>query len=161
MSFNPIYLTSDPVSDPISPRQVTTQTAQVVACDPHQVHLVIPLQGHCQSCHQGGCGAAWLARLWPRRSDPLKISRERVPFPVQVGDQVILTVRQAALDRAVWHLYGWPLGGLLSGVVLGAGFGSEPLSVLLSLIGLGAGLFYVRERAHHVRLDHVSVQRRD
>lgn len=145
------------ISDPVLSGDMTTQMAQVVSYDAQQVHLMVPLQSHCQSCHQGGCGAAWLARLWPRRTEVLKIARYRVPFPVQVGDQVTLTVHQATLDRAVWHLYGWPLGGLLSGIVIGAGLGGEPMSVLLGLVGLGAGLCYVRARLHHKRLEHVSV----
>lgn len=131
------------------------QTAQVIACDAHQIHLMIPLQ-RCQSC-QGHCGVAWLARLWPRRADPLKIARDRVPFPVQVGDQVTLTMHQAVLDRAVWHLYGWPLGGLLSGGMTGAGLGGELLSVLLGLLGLGAGLLYAKGKAPDERLHHINI----
>lgn len=126
------------ISDPISTEQMT---AQIVACNAHQIHLIVPLQAGCQSC-QGKCGVAWLTRLWPRRSEPLQIARDQVPFPVEVGDQVILTVQRSVLDRAVWHLYGWPLIGLLFGAVIGVALGDEPLSIVLGLLGLGTGLLY-------------------
>ncbi len=145
-----VYFTSDPAP---AGQTTTEQMAQVVSCDADQIHLAIPAQ-RCRSCQrQNGCGAAWITRLWPRRSYPLKIARDRVTFPVQVGDQVRLVMHQSAVQQTVWCLYGWPLSGLLLGALVGAGIADwlalhgELLSICLGLAGLTAGLVGARYSA--------------
>ena len=144
------------------------QSAEVIHCDADQVHLSMTTQAQsCQQCHQQtGCGAALIARLWPRRHYPLIISRDRFSQSVQVGDQLIVSVDQAWLQRAVGLLYALPLGGFLLGSVLGAWLGdtfflqiaAEPASILGGLLGLGMGLVWAkRSTSQSARTQHLQI----
>ena len=142
-----------------SPTRVQ-QTAQVSHCDADAVHLTLLSQATgCQQCEQQtGCGAALIARLWPRRQYPLIIPREQISQPVQVGDRCVISTDSAGIQGAMIVLYAYPLIGLMLGVVAGAGLGetillavgSELSSILGGLLGFSIGLIIAKRSAGSV-----------
>ena len=130
------------------------QTARVVYCDNHQVHLTLSADSsNCQHCPQpNGCGATLIGRLWSRRHYPLIVPRDRFPAALQTDDRFMVSIDAAWLQKAVGLLYALPLGGLVGGAILGAWLGdtfffaqaTEPTSILTGLLGLSTGLAYVR-----------------
>lgn len=63
---------------------------------------------------------------------------------VGAGAAVELSVTRSGLVRIAGSAFGLPLGGLLSGGLLGAAVAGEGGSMLLGLAGLAAGLAWVR-----------------
>lgn len=150
-----------------SPTQLQ-QTAQVIFCDAETIHLTLATQAKgCQQCHQQtGCGAALIARLWPRRDYPLIIPRQQIQQPVQVGDTLVVRTESANIQGAMLTLYAYPLLGLMLGTVFGAGLGDAPLltlgtelpSIIGGLLGFSVGLVWAKRSArsvsgtHHVHI---------
>ncbi len=142
---------------PIPHLTTLQQTAQVIYCDATVVHLSLATQASgCQQCDRStGCGAALMARLWPRRQYPLIIPRERITQSVQVGDTYIVHIDQARVQRAVIGLYALPLAGLMFGTVIGAWLGdllfvqvgTELTSIMGGLFGFGMGLMGAKRSA--------------
>ena len=78
---------------------------------------------------------------------PVFLSRRSIP----IGDTVIIGVREDLLVRSSLLVYLFPLLGLFAAALLADGLGlSEPLVILVSLIGLCASWLMVRWRAARV-----------
>jgi len=101
----------------------------------------------CARCAAGkGCGAGLLSG----KSKPVNLA---VPVPetldLQVGDKVILELSPDSLLRASFLVYGLPLIGLISALILGwlfAGPLSDGYAVGLAIVGLVTGLLVGRAR---------------
>lgn len=68
-------------------------------------------------CHGILSGMSAAGRLDIRCSD--------LPAPPRAGDEVLLEVDPAALQRRAWALYGLPAAGLLAGALAVAGLGAD------------------------------------
>ncbi|PHQ83452.1 MAG: alginate biosynthesis protein AlgM [Thalassobium sp.] len=89
----------------------------------------------CGSCNaRSGCGQHSLSKLG--RPMRLWIPTDR---NYQVGDQVILSLPQGGLALSALVLYGLPLVGLIAGAILGQRLGTDLLSALVGIAGLGIG----------------------
>lgn len=101
----------------------------------------------CARCAAGkGCGAG----LFSGKSKPVNLE---VPVPetlkLQVGDKVNLELSPDSLLRASFLVYGLPLIGVISALILGrlfAGPLSDGYAVGLAIVGLVTGLIAGRAR---------------
>jgi len=131
------------------------ETGRVVSIDGESAEVETQRRRACGQCaEQGGCGTSLVAQMLGERP-----ARVRVLNPIQArpGDQVVIGVEEGAFLRVAALLYGVPLlaliGGALAGQWLGGrtgAVGTEPLSLLSGLLGLIAGLGWVRRRTHRV-----------
>lgn len=133
------------------------QSARVLRLDGDWVVVATEPQSGCSSCDvKSGCGTSLIARLFPQRpQQQLRLPLRGIdPLP-RPGDRVLLGIDQRYLHRSTLLLYTVPLMGLLGGAIVGSLVGgmpnsplaSEPMSILLCLLGLSLGLAYTRKRA--------------
>ena len=95
----------------------------------------------CGSCNaRSGCGQHSLSKLG--RPMRLWIPTDR---NYQVGDQVILSLPQGGLALSALVLYGLPLVGLIAGAILGQRLGTDLLSALVGIAGLGIGFVVAKK----------------
>lgn len=128
--------------------------AVVIAVEQGHAWLEVQRHSACGSCSVGtGCGTAALAKAWDGRRSRLRVM---APWPLQVGDEVIVGLADGGLLRGALLAYLLPLALLLAGALLGeaafAGAGEEPV-ILLGAIGLGLGLLSVRILSRHLQDD--------
>lgn len=75
-------------------------------------------------------------------------------FHLQVGDPVVIAIREDLLVRGALLLYLLPLAGLfLSALLMQALGAGEPAIILSGLVGLALGLLLVRRRSRRVAGD--------
>lgn len=124
------------------------QPATVVTAEPGRLVVSFQPLSQCQRCLSGqGCGAGVFGRLFPSRSTSLTLN-DRHSF--EPGERVRVGLRPAQLLRAALVLYGLPLAGFLTGLLLGQllwpdqAFG-ELFALVLGL-ACGAGLLMVFRR---------------
>jgi len=106
-------------------------------------------QSTCGQCVANkGCGTAVLGKVLGRRRT---LVRARSLQGVNVGDEVVIGIREGALVRGSLAVYAVPLAGLLAGAGLGRYLAGrllsgnvELVSVAAGLTGLMAGLVWVR-----------------
>jgi len=106
-------------------------------------------QSTCGQCAAyKGCGTAVLGKVLGRRRT---LMRARSLQGVNVGDEVVIGIREGALVRGSLAVYAVPLAGLLAGAGLGRYLAGrllsgnmELVSVAAGLTGLMAGLVWVR-----------------
>ena len=127
--------------------------ARVVAVAEGSVWVETDRRFSCAVCSANkGCGAATLARaLGQRRSRMRAINH----LPLHIGDEVVVGIDAHALLRGSFAVYLAPLLMLLLGAGLGA-FSfpdSEGMSVLLGVIGLVAGILWLRLFSRRIRFD--------
>ena len=113
--------------------------------------IVTERRGACGACSaKHGCGTSLLATWLPQRRLSFRIPNE---IGARVGDRVVVGLDEGALQRGSLLLYAAPLGGLLSGAIIGegifprVGWSSELGAVLLGLLGLTLALGLVRRIA--------------
>jgi sigma-E factor negative regulatory protein RseC len=115
-----------------------TEPARVVSRDGRRVEVELQRGSACGGCELSeGCGTGALGRLLGHRRRSLVIETDRDCNP---GDEVLLSLPEAALVKASLMLYGLPLLGLLVG-------GSAAISLSLAewwvafcaILGLFAG----------------------
>lgn len=124
------------------------EEASVVRVSAGLAEIVTERRDACGSCSaKHGCGTSLLATWLPRRRLSFRITNE---IGAQVGDRVVVGLDESALQRGSLLLYAAPLGGLLSGAIIGEGlfprigWSSELGAVLLGLLGLTVALGLVR-----------------
>jgi sigma-E factor negative regulatory protein RseC len=101
----------------------------------------------CDGCAVNkGCGTAVLSKVLGRRRARVRALNAA---GARVGDEVVIGIREQALVQGSVLVYAVPLLALLVGAALGAqlGGGSEGLSVLLGMGGLGLSLLWVHRYA--------------
>ncbi len=95
-------------------------------------------QGGCSSCaSKGACGSQLLGEALTPASSGQEAHHvlARDPLGVRVGDIVLLGVEEKGALRAAFLMYGLPLFGLMSGLLL-----AQPWGDLWALAAGGAGL---------------------
>ena len=112
----------------------------------------------CASCAaRSGCGTAVLAKVLGRR--PAKV-RAINRIGARAGDRVVLGLAERALLQGSAAVYLVPLGAMMVAAGVGEWLASdlalaaaEALSVVAGLLGLGAGLVWLRRFSRRVRDD--------
>jgi sigma-E factor negative regulatory protein RseC len=133
------------------------ETARVVRIEAGEVWVETERRSTCSSCAvEKGCGTATLAKVLGQRRTLVRVLTD---LPLEVGDHVVIGIREQALVRGSLAVYAVPLLLLLAGAIigeLGAEQGlwvsAEAASVLLGVAGLVTGLLWLRRfssRIHH------------
>lgn len=138
------------------------ETARVARVDGEAVEVITERRSACGSCAaQKGCGTSLLAAWFPQRQLRFRVHNA---VGARVGDQVVVGLDEAYLQRGALLLYAVPLAGMLMGAVAGefalgaAGLHPEPGAIGGGLLGLFAALRFVRRNRlepageHAVRL---------
>lgn len=128
------------------------ESAVVTATDGEFAKVETRRATSCGSCGaKSSCGTSALAKVFGNRSTVVEVLN---PIGAVSGDRVIVGLEESALTRASFFFYIVPLLLLLAGGMLGqwiaelADFQStEPLSILCGLLGLLAGLAWLRRFA--------------
>lgn len=126
------------------------QVVEVIAKSADHLRVIPTKIALCDACAPSGrCRADWLnAGRDTKKSFEIPID---APISVEVGDQVTLIVQPGALQGAVVRLYGLPLMGLLSGVMMGDAFAlPEGISVLMAAMGTFLGWLVARQWSNDV-----------
>ncbi len=133
------------------------ESATVVAVEPGFVWVETQRQSACGSCAaKAGCGTSVLAKVYGQRRARV---RAVAPEGMQVGDTVVIGLREDAFVKGSLAVYLVPLAGLLAGGLLGELLGQrmlwsgEAATLLAGLAGFLAGLAWVRRFAHRVQAD--------
>ncbi len=127
------------------------QQATVVAVEGETAWVTAPRRPACARCARGGgCGAGLWARALGLRQARVPVDN---PIGARVGEQVVVGLEEAALLRGSALLYLVPLGALLTGGVVGQGFGEEVGALAGGAAGLAAALAWLRRRGRQLALD--------
>ncbi len=133
------------------------ETATVVAVEPGFAWVETQRQNACGSCAaKAGCGTSVLAKVYGQRRTRV---RALDPGGMQVGDTVVIGLREAAFVKGSLAVYLVPLAGLLGGGLFGELIGQqmqwpgEVATLLAAAAGFLAGLVWVRRFARRVRAD--------
>ena len=115
-----------------------TESARVLRRDGRRVELELQRGSACTGCELSeGCGTGALGRLLGHRMRSLIIETDQACEP---GDEVLLSLPEAALVKVSLLLYGLPLLGLLGGGLLAVSLAlQEWLVVAGAVLGLYAG----------------------
>jgi len=138
---------------------VIEERARVVELDGDGVWVETRRRSTCGGCSaRGGCGTATLATVLGNRRSRVRVLARPGLRP---GDEVVIGIRGQALVRGSLAVYAVPVLLLLAGALAGeyiAGRGlaesAEAASILLGLLGLGAGLGWLRRFTRRIRNDH-------
>ena len=134
------------------------ETAQVVRIDGDDVWVETQRQSTCGSCAaEKGCGTATLAKVLGQRRTLVRVLSR---LPLEVGDRVVIGIREKALVRGSLAVYAVPILLLLLGGFIGElgaqhflWDNAELASVLLGISGLVAGLFWLRKFTRKIEYD--------
>jgi sigma-E factor negative regulatory protein RseC len=128
--------------------KVIEESARVARVDGDTVEVVTERRSACGSCAaQKGCGTSLLAAWFPQRQLRFRVFNA---VGARVGDQVVVGLDEAYLQRGALLLYAVPLAGLLLGAVAGEfafgalGLHPEPGAIGGGLLGLSGALGLVR-----------------
>lgn len=123
------------------------EAAHLVEIDGDYAWVETERRSSCSSCSAKGCGTGALSKVFGRRSQRLKVLN---PIGAKAGDEVVLGIHEQALLKGSVAVYIMPLLGMLAGALLGEGLApqwgsdSEALSIVLGLLGLAAGFFWLQ-----------------
>lgn len=134
------------------------ETARVVRVEDGETWVETERQSTCSGCSvEKGCGTATLSKVLGQRRTQVRVINE---LPLQVGDQVVIGIREQALVRGSLRVYAVPLLLLLTGAVLGELGGSsglwasaEAASAALGVAGLVAGLIWLGRFSRRIQQD--------
>jgi len=124
---------------------------KVIKSDAQFVWLEVQPKSACGSCSsQTGCGAFSLSRYFSPKPSLLKIAKS---FDVQDGEELVVGVEEGAFLKGSFLLYVLPLFSLFLGAFLGAQWNAsgEWLSILMGLMGLFAGFFWVSRKGRSLQ----------
>ncbi len=121
------------------------ETAKVVDLDGEYAWVETQRKSACASCAVNkGCGTATLSKVLGKKRTRVKTINQ---LGAKSGDLVVIGIQEQALVRGSIAVYAVPLLLLLAGGLigdwLGRGSGSESLSILFGLAGLGAGFVWL------------------
>ncbi len=117
------------------------ERATVLDCDGRWAWVQAASQAGCARCAAGrGCGGGIFGRLLGSRLHRVRALNEAAAAP---GDTVLLGLHEAVLWQGALRVYGWPLGLLLVGVLVGQ-TNSDVGALLGGVLGFGCGLLLSR-----------------
>ncbi|HFD79326.1 MAG TPA: Fis family transcriptional regulator [Gammaproteobacteria bacterium] len=134
------------------------EEARVVQVENGEVWVETGRQSACASCGASkGCGTAALSKALGQRRNRVRVLSE---LPLQVGDRVVIGIRERALVRGSLAVYAVPILMLLAGGLVGElgarqflWDNSELASMVLGLAGLGGGLWWLKRFTRRIRND--------
>ncbi len=134
------------------------ETARVERIEVDEIWVETQRRSTCSSCSVNkGCGTATLAKVLGNRRTLVRVLSD---LPLEVGDQVVIGIREQALVRGSLAVYATPLLLLLAGAVMGElgaeqglWAGAEAASILLGLFGLVAGLLWLKVFTRQIQHD--------
>lgn len=126
------------------------ERGRVVAVEDGAVWVEVARKSTCSSCSaSAGCGQGLMEKLGVGRGRNLV--RALCQLHLDVGDPVVIAIREDLLVRGALLLYLLPLVGLFAAALLVQALGaSEPITVISGLAGLALGLLLVRRRSQRV-----------
>ena len=112
-------------------------SAKVINVDGDNATVRVDSQGGCGRCHEpGGCGGTHLTQIFWASPKELTVPNAA---RAMIGEDVVVSLSDAAFFRGVVAGYCLPLLGVLLGAVVGHVFFGDTGSVVCSLLGfLGA-----------------------
>mgnify|MGYP002713087463 CR=1 FL=1 len=107
----------------------------------------------CGSCGaKESCGTSALAKVFGNRSNVVEVLN---PIGARTGERVVVGLDENAFTRVSFLFYILPLLALFAGAVFGEWLAvqlaidaTEPLSIICGLLGLSAGLYWLRRFAN-------------
>jgi len=126
------------------------QHARVIRVEGDEVWIRTEAQSGCHSCGaRSGCGSALIARFFPQRvTQKLPLAMGGAVATPAPGDQLVLGIDEAYLQRISLFLYLLPLLGLMCGAIAGQMiFQTELASIVAGLSGLCLALYLVKQGA--------------
>lgn len=129
------------------------EQGRVVAVEDGAVWVETLRKSTCSSCSaNAGCGQGLMDKLGVGRSRGLV--RALCNLRLEVGDSVVIGVREDLLVRGSLLVYLLPLAGLFVVALLAQALGAgEPQIVVAGLSGLGLGWLLVRWRSRQTAAD--------
>lgn len=126
------------------------ETATVVALEGGDAWVSAATATGCHGCAaQQGCGSGVLARYLGARPRRLRLANR---LGVEVGDEVVLGLRESAIVSGSFLVYVYPLLGLLGGATVAnrlsvnLGLNSEMAAIIGGGLGAALALAMVRRR---------------
>lgn len=122
------------------------ETALVVETEGEYAWVETQRRSSCGSCSVKGCGTGALSKILGKRSQRLRVLN---PVDAKPGEEVVLGIREQDLLKGSLAVYIVPLLMMLAGALLGEalapqwGSDTEALSLLLGLLGLAGGFFWL------------------
>lgn len=115
-------------------------------------------QSTCSACNaKKGCGTGALSKVLGQRTARMKALN---PIDAQVGDTVVVGMREAALIQGSLAVYLMPLLAMIVCAMAGQGLAGqlglsrpEPLIILCGIAGLGLGGLWLRRFTRRIRDD--------
>lgn len=119
------------------------EQAIVIDVRGHEISVETDPQSGCGPCAaKSGCGTSLLGKFFTRNRQPLIVTTD---LSLVAGDKVILGLDDQALLQGSIIVYAIPLLMMLVlPLVVGYFFTSELISIFSAIIGLVAGLIYVK-----------------
>lgn len=129
------------------------EQGRVVAVEDGAVWVEVSRKSTCSTCSaSAGCGQGLMENLDVGRGR--RLVRALCQFRLNVGDSVVIAIREDLLVRGALLLYLLPLMSLLgSALVMHALGGGEPMIIVSGLVGLMLGLWLVRKRGQRLTDD--------
>lgn len=113
-------------------------SARVVAVEGDWLWLEQEPQSACHGCAaRAGCGVSAVSAKLGYRADRLRL---RNTIEAEVGERLVLGIETAQVLQASLRVYALPLVGLVAGAIAGLALGGETASMVVGLIGFGAGI---------------------
>ena len=138
------------------------EKAKVVAISKDMVTIESLIKSACSGCQQvDNCGSGQVSKALPQKRLSVNVLSD---LPLSVGDEVVIGLSEKHLLSVAWQVYLWPLIGLISFGLLGQYFmslqifTSEPVAILLSILGGYLGFRVAKRRQQHVGCADLNVK---
>lgn len=129
------------------------ENAKVVAISEDFVTIESLIKSACSGCQQvDNCGSGQVSKALPQKRLTVNVATD---LALKVGDEVVIGLSEKHLLSVAWQVYLWPLIGLISFGFLGQYLmttqiiTSEPLAILLSVIGGYLGFLGAKRHQQH------------
>lgn len=134
------------------------ENARVVGLDDGYAWVETQRQTTCGACSLNkGCGTSVLAKFFGAKRTRMRVLNT---LAAEVGDEVVIGLREHALMQGSLAVYAVPLLAMLVLALLGEGLNArlhitetEGVSILFGLAGLALGFLWLRNYALHTARD--------
>jgi sigma-E factor negative regulatory protein RseC len=134
------------------------ERAKVVAIDKAAIWVEARRESSCSRCAANkGCGNAVLQKVFGRKRNifPIVVNRELENVSVEVGDEVVIGVKESAVVKSSFAVYVIPILAIIIFAAIGETFATDRLSTnleamssgfvskdLMSIVGAVTGLIF-------------------